>query len=151
MQTLSKIARSKIFDLMLTFMGIIMMIAVAVSVYWWIKPYEVIVWNIDEFEMQKETYEVGEPLTYRTAFCKYGKYEAKTIYTIVDGVTYLLPTKISRADEGCADFVSSTITTPNIASGVYHIEVIIVYQVNPLKEVEYHFSSNDFNINNPSE
>ena len=82
---------------------------------------------------------------------KYGDYEATKIMIIVDGVSYLLPQQVTKAGEGCKDFISSTITTPNLPSGKYHLEATIQYDVNPLRTIEYHQNSEEFYIHNPQD
>ena len=67
---IAKVVRTRIFGVMLSLLSVIMLGFVGVSAYWLLADYDVLEWKIPEYEMIKETYEVGEPLTYRTAFCK---------------------------------------------------------------------------------
>lgn len=150
MMSISKFVRTRLFSFFLTLLSFGMLLVLVLHGYWLFRDYNVLEWKIEKYEMQKETYLVGEPLTYRTAFCKFGDYESVRVFTIVDGVSYLLPQQLSKADEGCYDFISSTIATPNLPSGKYHIESVIIYHVNPLRTVEYRMGSGEFYIENPN-
>ena len=141
-----KFARSRLFNHILTFLSFFILGFIILIMYWLVKNYEVIHWNIAHFEMQKKEYVIGEPLTFRTAFCKTGNYQANSIYRIEDGVKYVLPQQVTKSAEGCKDFISSSFTTPNIVPGVYKITADITYKVNPLKEISYKMESNEFKI-----
>ena len=141
-----KFAQSKLFGYLVVLLSLFMFVFLSTIAYWLLKDYHIIDWNISKFEMQKEEYRAGEPLTFRTAFCKRGHYEAELIYHVEDGVTYLLPRQVTKSDEGCQDFVSSTFITPNIEPGTYKITAIITYQVNPIRKVSYYMESNEFKI-----
>lgn len=149
--TMAKVVRSKYFDIFLSAMSALMLFLVATSFYWYFKDYKVIEWGIDNYEMQKEVYTTGEPLTFRTSFCKYSDLTAELIYHIEDGVTYLLPRQVTKSEKGCRDFISSTFPTPNIPSGKYKLTGVAIYQVNPLKQQTYSMESNWFYIDNPND
>jgi len=133
-------------NIVLSILSVFMLVSVLVLLYWHLKDYRVIDWQIAHYEMQKESYKVGEPLTFRTAFCKSGDYEAKLIYQVEDGVVYGMPIRISGSSEGCRDFIDGTLITPNIPEGNYRLKGIITYRVNPVKEVTYIMYSNTFRI-----
>ena len=125
-----------------------MIVLIGLTLYWSLKPYNIIEYKIDKFEMQKEVYEVGEPLTYRIAFCKNGEYRGEVIRNIRDGVVYSFPLITSDIPEGCSDFISSSNITPNVPSGVYTFENEIIYQPNPIRTIRYTMSSEPFEIVN---
>jgi len=143
-----KISKAKyvLTNVVLSFLSVFMFVLVGVLVYWHLKEYNVINWKINYYEMQKEVYKVGEPLTFRTAFCKTGNVEAELIYQIEDGVVYGMPNRVSKSSEGCKDFVDASLVTPNVPSGEYRLKGIITYQVNPVRKISYTMYSNTFRI-----
>lgn len=116
--------------------------------YWGFRPYNIVEYKIDTLEMQKDSYVVGEPLTYRLNFCKKGNYSATQIRTLHDGVIYIFPPIESKTKEGCHNFISTSTPTPNVPSGTYTFETEVVYRPNPLREISYHITSGEFEIVN---
>lgn len=125
-----------------------MVVILGLIVYWSVRKYEIIDYGQGHLQTTKQVYEVGEPLTYRSNFCKTGDYSSTIIRTLRDGVIYLFPVIVSKSEEGCYDFISTTTETPNVPSGTYVFETEVIYKVNPLKEVTYHYKSNEFEIVN---
>lgn len=125
-----------------------MFMSLCLLLYWGFRPYNIVEYNIDNLEMTKDVYTVGEPLTYRTSFCKKGDYGATQIRTLHDGVIYIFPPIESKSKEGCHDFISTSTPTPNVPSGTYTFEIEAVYHPNPLRELSYHISSQEFSIVN---
>ena len=125
-----------------------MVATIGLVLYLGFRPYDIIKYNTENLQMVKEEYRVGEPLTYRSDFCKEGDYSSTIIRTLHDGVIYLFPSIESKSEEGCYNFISNTTPTPNVPTGTYIFETEIVYRPNPLREVTYHISSNEFKIIN---
>ncbi len=145
---MAKMRRSKYMDWALNILVGFMLTVVCLILYWSLAPYNIIKYNIDHFEMTKDTYTVGEPLTFRNSFCKQGHYQATQIRRLHDGVIYLYPTITTSTDEGCFDFISSSSDVPNVPSGVYTYEIEIIYRPNPIREIKYTMSSEEFTIVN---
>lgn len=125
-----------------------MVLSIGLILYWSFRPYNIVEYKIDYFEMQKDEYVVGEPLTYRIAFCKTGNYKGEVLRHIKDGVVYSFPLITSDIPEGCNDFISSSNITPNVPSGTYTFENEIIYHPNPIRTIRYKMSSEPFKIVN---
>ena len=143
-----KMGRSEINNWILNILLIGLVFVIGLILYWGFRPYDIIEYKIDYFEMTKESYVVGEPLTYRIAFCKTGDYRGEVIRHIKDGVVYSFPLITSNIPEGCNDFISSSSITPNVPSGTYSFENEIVYHPNPIRTIRYKMSSEPFEIVN---
>lgn len=148
MDIMSKIGRSKYMDWILNLLVGLMFTVVLLIAYWSLAPYNIVKYNIDHFEMTKDTYIVGEQLTFRNSFCKKGHYQSTQIRKLKDGVIYLYPSISTSTEEGCYDFISSSSEVPNVPSGVYTYEVEVVYHPNPIREIKYTMESEPFTIIN---
>jgi len=126
---------------------IFLIFIISVFLYWAFKPYN-IRYNDTAFETVKQVYEVGEPLTIRTSFCKEGEYEATIYRSLRDGIVYRFPVIGSSVGEGCHDFISETTEIPNVLSGKYIFQVEVIYKPNPLREIKYTVETNEFEIVN---
>lgn len=144
----SKTMESKWTGIVLNLILIGMLSGLFLLLYWGFKPYNIVKYNVDELVMLKNSYEVGEPLTYRSSFCKSGDYSSTIIRTLHDGVIYIFPAISSHTSEGCWDFISTTTPTPNVPTGTYTFETEVIYRPNPLREITYHIKSNEFKIIN---
>ena len=146
MRKLTRMEKAKFFNWVLSVLSVFMLGFVLLALYWVFRPYNIIEWKIDKYELQKDTYKVGDVLDFRTAFCKVGEYQANIVYHIEDGVTYLMPHQISRSPEGCRDFISNSLVVPDLPAGEYRLVGDISYEVNPFKTVHYRMESDLFNI-----
>lgn len=138
----------KLTNFVLNTILLLLVATVALFLFWGLYPYEVIRFNSPTLEMQKNEYVVGEPLTFRTNYCKTGNYQATVVRTIRDGVIYLYPTVTTHSDEGCYDFISTTNGTPNVPTGMYTFQQEIIYHVNPIRDISYTISTGEFKITN---
>jgi len=127
---------------------VVVVLGIMFLLYWSLWPYDIIDYKVDYFEMQKDEYRVGEPLTYRIAFCKKGSYTGTVIRTLKDGVIYIYPEITSRISEGCIDQISTTTIVPNVPTGTYVFRNEVIYKVNPIREISYIMESKPFKIIN---
>lgn len=139
---------SKLTGVVLNMILIGLVFVIGLILYWSFRPYDIVEYQTKTFEMVKDEYRVGEPLTYRLAFCKTGNYSATQIRTLHDGVIYIFPPIESKTREGCHDFVSTSTPTPNVPSGTYTFQTEVVYKPNPIREISYIMESNPFRIVN---
>ena len=143
-----KTMENKLTGIVLNLILIGILVIIALILYWSLRPYNVIEYQVDYFEMQKDEYVVGEPLTYRIAFCKKGNYTGTVIRTLHDGIIYIFPEIISKSPQGCIDQISTTTVVPNVPTGEYVYEDTVIYQVNPIREISYTMKSTPFKIVN---
>jgi len=117
-----------------------------INIYWLVRPYKILEYHIDEFDMVQDSYEVGEPLSYRMAFTKYNNLEAKTIKVLQDGVYYTFPVIDSMVKKGDYDFITNSTKTPNVPAGEYTIHTTVIYKPNPWRTIKYDMESEPFMI-----
>jgi hypothetical protein len=139
---------NKVTSIALNIILVGMIVLIGLIAYWGFRPYNIIEFDVPILQTEKEMYEVGEPLTYRSSFYKKGNYEATIIRSLHDGVVYLFPVIISKTREGSYDFISTTTTVPNVPSGTYIFETEIIYHPNPIREITYNIKSNEFEVVN---
>ena len=97
----------------------------------------------------KRIFRTGEQLTYAFEFCKNTKIPAKMYGAYYDTVKIDMPVIEVSSAEGCQKRISDYYKIPAILpSGVYHFEVELVYQVNPLREVHVWYKTETFQIIN---
>jgi hypothetical protein len=143
---MTRIVSTRIFAHFLTALNIGMVVFIFVIAYWLFAPYKVIDWRVDHLEMTQKTYKVGEKLSFHTSFCKHYDFENQNFFTIVDGVSYPIPFPDTKRAKGCYDFINTSLEVPNLPSGLYHLDLVIVYKVNPFREVSYKIDSTEFKI-----
>lgn len=141
---------SKFNRIALNILTVLTTFALGLAAYWSLWDYDVVEYNTEKLVMQKDEYVVGEPLTYRLSVCKNGDLSATVIRNIRDTVVYSYPVIQSSLPEGCSDFISSSSLAPNVPTGTYVYENTVIYQVNPIRTVQYHIESTPFKIINPN-
>lgn len=134
----------------LNFLVVVVTGLLSLVLYWHFHDYNIIEYKVDKIEMIKDEYVVGEPLSYRISFCKEGNLDATVLRYVKDTVIYSYPETTSSFEEGCSNFVSTSILTPNVPEGEYRYENTIIYHVNPIKTVKYTIESEPFKIINPA-
>lgn len=97
----------------------------------------------------KDTFYTGEQLTYAIEYCKYRAVPATIYGAYIDTVKIYMPEIRFNAPVGCGKIINDNFKIPKILpSGIYHFEVDVVYQVNPLRKVKVHYRTEDFSIIN---
>ena len=97
----------------------------------------------------KKVFYTGEMLAYEFDYCKSRNVPAKMYGSYIDTVKIDMPVVELKSPVGCGEKISSYYKVPKILpSGVYHFEVELVYQVNPIREVRVKYRTVEFNIIN---
>lgn len=109
-------------------------------------PFEVVKLNKAPFEIEKEVYTAGDTVSYTLDFTKKLNYKPKISYFLVNGFVYPL----SKA--GLSRPVGKQVRTLNLTipketpPGIYHIQIDLEYEINPLRKILYSWSSEDFKV-----
>lgn len=110
------------------------------------------------FKLEKKEYRIGETLTYTSKYCKYREYiPLRVTRNLVDGYVYPLPSQsessasLSNFPIGCKEIqVDVPLQVPmRVLTGKaneYHIEIVIDYQINPLKTETKKFVTEKFTL-----
>lgn len=97
----------------------------------------------------KDTFYTGEQLTYAIEYCKNRAVPATIYGAYIDTVKIYMPELRLNAPVGCGKTINDNFKIPKILpSGIYHFEVDVIYQVNPIRKVKVHYRTEDFNIIN---
>ncbi len=112
-------------------MGVLAVGAMAIIAFWLVYPYNPL--TINNVETHTKVTQAGGLFEYSVDFCKHTDLPAKLDKTFVDGIVFHLPQAYIDGDEGCrTDNVIMEV--PEFFDGEYHVEVLLTYQVNPIRK-----------------
>jgi hypothetical protein len=96
---------------------------------------------------EKDVYRIGDPVAVRWNYCKGVDTTSTISINLIDGIVYMLPNGHSTRPIGCYDNYTVVTEIPKaIPTGTYHLEAVIHFRVNPVKNIDYKASSNTFKI-----
>lgn len=99
------------------------------------------------YEIDKQVYKRGENVNVYVDFCKNREATGRTTWRLVDTVQFFFPEKTSSAAPGCYEGWLTIATIPQVvATGTYHLEGTGYVSINPLKEVQYEYKTEQFLI-----
>lgn len=129
---------------------------VLLGTYWYFideliqKP---LVFYVDEtnFETDKDVYNQQETVRIKTAFCKTRSSSGQSTWSLVD--TYVRPyqTKQGSLQKGCYGldndlWVEVQKLPPELPPGEYYFSGVGIVELNPIKNVEYHYQTKPFKV-----
>lgn len=114
------------------------------------RPYTIVTYNTPTV-MTKDSYEVGEQMTYVVDYCKNYSIPATVYRSLVDGVVYNLNSTIANIATGCHKTIMSAGKVPDVANGTYHLHLKLVFTPNHFRDVVYEYDTNSFEIINNKE
>lgn len=121
--------------------------ACALLVYWSVRPYEVLDLPHNNTILIEGEYKPGDVLTYEVSFCKKISVPARLDARLTNGTKHIYESLYNNSDIGCLDIVESSYIVPEVdTADNYTLTKTITYRVNPIREVQYHFISNEFTI-----
>lgn len=117
---------------------------IIVIVGWLVYPYKVLVVTSAKIKMASST-----EIVYKVDYCRYATAPSqvtRAIYTTDGNSLFTLPTVSSIATEGC-NIVDVYLPLPYVLpKGTYYLSVNAETRVNPVRDVETKFKTNNFNI-----
>jgi len=115
--------------------------------FWWLYPYNVLEAREGNFSLSKQVYEQGEILDVQLILCKNMEVSEHVLGRFIDGIIYTIPDKVSDLEGGCYKTTLVSVKIPdNLPSGKYIYTEEVVYQVNPIRQVKYHFETPEFEV-----
>lgn len=111
-----------------------------------IAPYSVM--DIKSLLVLNPEVEAGELIEYELAYCKSPQFEtatARVSLSLTDGIIYNLPIESGPLPSGCRTVILA-LEAPAIPEGVYRLEMMRVYRVNPFRHIEVYATSGPFKI-----
>jgi hypothetical protein len=88
----------------------------------------------------------GGFFVYETTVCKQGPHSAILEKELVDSIILTLPPVVSNVEDGCHARRFIQFLPHGISPGKYHFVLTAVYQINPLRQQEYTFTSDEFEV-----
>lgn len=135
---MSKVANYSVWVLLLILAFVIYLAYFPVKVADYNQPYKV----------RPNVIEAGQTLTYTADFCKYKNVQASVTRTLVDGTVIFFPIENTNLPIGCNKRDIPLVIPKNTPPGVYHLEISLVYRVNPLREITTRILTDEFRVLN---
>lgn len=115
--------------------------------YWAFRPYTVVEHEYNPFKLEQYTYKAGDTLKYRVKFKKFSNNKATIYGSYINGVSLSVPTQEVSLPKGEYEFLSNDKVIPaNLGPGEHRYCEVLVYQVNPIREVSHDFCTEPFLI-----
>ena len=147
--TMAKIGRSKITELMLNILVVLMTGLVGILAYWQIKEYQVLTPLEGNYEIEKTEYCQGDSFNIRLVVEKHLPYKERVLGRFIDGVIFSVPANHSNFAVGSYNTIISSVDIPEtLPEGNYVYEEEVIYRVNLLREVSYTFTTEEFRVVN---
>lgn len=145
-----------VFDKLLYACVIIITAAVLVGAYWEFRPYRTLVVNNVTIttpitgDNRLPVVNRGSALFYKIDYCKYVTVQAILFRELVGNDNhYPVPVTSGNVSvaKGCREFINSnTLIDPSVPPGVYYLDIVAQYQVNPIRKVSYRYRTPLFEV-----
>jgi hypothetical protein len=116
--------------------------------YWLLYPYNPVTYKTIPYPVLNEnkTATVGGILKYSVDYCKTTNIYPTVIKRYVDGLIYETPAGRGVVYKGCRVQVVDNLVPSTLIPGKYKMEVIIEYQMNPIRKIIYTNYTEEFTI-----
>lgn len=123
--------------------AIVIVAIFGVITFWLVYPYKTS--EFTKVELVTKEAKAGELLKYKVDRCKYIDQGAVISKSFIDGIIYQMPNVWSDVGKGCEkDQVIAVEVPENLPSGEYYLNVLIVYEVNPIRKERVQFRTPKF-------
>lgn len=147
MNIMSRFEESKIMSVLINILLISAFIYFGFVVYWILEPSNVIKELEGNYQLDKTVYTQGESFPIHLRICKNRQLREDIYGRFIDGVIFSIPENTSDFDKGCYDTYISSVSIPEtLPDGKYYYEEKVVYQLNPIRTVEYTFKTPKFEV-----
>lgn len=126
----------------------ILFLGMTLLLSWWsVYPYKTI--EVSNVNLVTKHVKRGGHLQYSLNWCKHTEKEAILSRKFEDGLIYHVATTISNVDKGCVeDRVISVYVPRALPPGKYALNVILTYQVNPIRKESVQYRTPEFLVTN---
>lgn len=114
--------------------------------YWSLFPYRTLEFKDEFFPIHNKVIEQGGYFQYVSNYCKYISLPASVSRTFVDGIIYTTPATTTDRAVGCHSILVGVNVPRELPPGLYHMEVIYQYKVNPIRTITVKHPSEQFTI-----
>jgi len=121
-------------------------IIIAISLYWYLYPYNIIEFQDAQFPVEKTVVYQGEEISYTSRYCKYMDLSAVVTRSYIDTLIYTMPSTVTKRMMGCHNMVFSTVIPNKLPAGKYYIHMVYKYDVNPIRTIIVEHDSESFEV-----
>jgi len=114
--------------------------------FWTLYPYNPIVFKTEPHEVLTPEVVVGGHIRYVLDYCKYMDLGSEVTITFVDGFIYNTTPIPSNIESGCHSVVQSIYVPRALPTGVYSINTLYRYKVNPIRTIDVKTESGKFEV-----
>lgn len=144
---MEKLHSSRFTEWILNIVLMFMLGFVGLLIYWQFAEYEVLTPLEGNYTLDKYTFKNGEDFNIHFQICKNMQIPEDIYGRFVDGVIYPVPENSSDFEVGCYDTYITSVSIPHsLPEGKYTYQEDVMYQVNPIREIKYTFSTPEFEI-----
>lgn len=144
---MAELGRSKITGCLLNAVLLFVTGFLVIVCYWHFREYNILEPSTGNFTLETTVYHQGDEFEIPFKICKNLPFRETSLGRFVDGVIFSRPDISSNFDVGCYDTYLTSVNIPlTLPPGTYVYEEIIIYKVNPIKEVSYTFSTQPFKV-----
>lgn len=118
----------------------------------WLYPYKTLEVYNQPFPLVSTELKTGDRIEYISKFCKFTNKSA-ILRGIIVGEGYRLELEnapqggTGHVPKGCQTLTVSTFVVPNgVPQGKYHLEIVVEYKLNPVRNIEKVFETENFII-----
>lgn len=116
-----------------------------VFMFWWLYPYKIVEMK-QPYEVLTPEVKQGEILIYKQDYCKYTSKVPTVQRYFVDGLIYAMAEASPTLKEGCRTNLASILVPRNLPTGKYYMRTIVTYKVNPIRNIIFEFSTDEFRV-----
>jgi hypothetical protein len=139
--------KSKYTNWVLDLVLIALTLVIGLLLYWHLRPYNVLEPSSGNYQLEKTEYSQGEKFEIPFRICKLLDYPETSTGQFTDGVIFSRPDIKSNFDVKCYDTYLTSVKIPEtLPAGTYTYSETIIYNVNPVREVRYEFSTQPFEV-----
>ena len=131
------------------FLGAVLLTAMGLLGYFYyllLWPVTVTKFNVARFQVLTKNVKQGGTLLYVVDYCKYKDFSANLSRSFVDSLVYRTPNTTGNLAIGCHQVTTSLQVPLALSPGVYHLEITVSYDVNPLRTETHKLATEEFQV-----
>lgn len=122
------------------------LLLVLLVVVWEDWPYNTLKFNDPVFPVINKKVKQGGLLLYRSNYCKYINLPAKVSRSFVNHLIFSSPQMYTNRRTGCNVITVGVQIPPELPPGIYYLQNIYSYQVNPLRVITLEHNTESFEV-----
>ena len=115
-------------------------------IFWAVWPYRTLELKDTKFPVLTPKVKQGGKLVYQSKYCKYINLTATVSRSFINGVIFNTPSMITDRTVGCHTVTPLMNVPPELLPGKYRVQVIYIYEVNPIRTITIKHETEDFEV-----